>query len=181
MTSSAATLLRRGRGHQRSAVALAILGDMRTLYFDIDGTLLVGSFGAPKPALAGGVFEQLVRAAGFERLVCVGNVVAIVRTLEKSAPVDGLGMVLRVCQGVFADERWFWRVTTLIDDPAARARTVVESGGPDWFWIDDLAAHYCEQAALGAAYREHAGTRILAPTPEGDGCDLAEWLTRLRR
>lgn len=154
---------------------------MRTLYFDIDGTLLLGSFGAPKPALAGGAFERLVRAAGFERLVCVGNVVAIVRTLERSAPVDGLGMVLRVCQGVFEDEGWFRSVTTLIDDPAERARTAVGSSGRDWFWCDDLAEHYCEQAALGASYREHAGTRILAPTPDGDGRDLAEWLAGLRR
>jgi len=154
---------------------------MRTLYFDIDGTLLLGSFGAPKPALAAGAFERLVRDAGFERLVCVGNVVAIVRILEKSQPVDGLAMVLRVCQGVFEDEAWFRRVTTLVDDPAERARTVVGSTHPDWFWIDDLAEHYCENAGLGAAYREHAGTRILAPTPDGDGRDLAEWLGRLRR
>jgi hypothetical protein len=181
MTASAATLLWHGVDHQRSSGLPAILGDMRTLYFDIDGTLLLGSFGAPKPALADGAFERLVRAAGFERLVCVGNVVQIVRTLEKSAPVDGLGMVLRVCQGVFEDARWFRRVITLIDDPEERARTVVESGGADWFWIDDLAEHYCAQAALGAAYLEHAGTRILAPTPEGDGRDLAEWLSALRR
>lgn len=154
---------------------------MRTLYFDIDGTLLLGSFGAPKPALAAGAFERLVRAAGFERLVCVGNVVNIVRTLEKSRPVDGLAMVLRVCQGVFEDEAWFRRVTTLVDDPAARARAVLGSSGLDWFWIDDLAAHYCEQADLAAAYREHVGTRILVPTPDGDGRDLAGWLAGLRR
>lgn len=154
---------------------------MRTLYFDIDGTLLLGSFGAPKPALAGGAFERLVRGAGFERLVCVGNVVQIVRTLERSQPVDGLGVVLRVCQGVFEDEAWFRSVTTLIADPAARARTVLAAGGSDWFWLDDLAAEYSAQADLAAAYREHAGARILAPTPDGDGQDVAGWLAGLQR
>lgn len=154
---------------------------MRTLYFDIDGTLLLGSFGAPKPALAGGAFERLVRGAGFERLVCVGNVVQLVRTLERSQPVDGLGMVLRVCQGVFEDEAWFRSVTTLIDDPAARARTVLADGGADWRWIDDLAAHYCKEAGLAHAYREHAGARIFVPTSDGDGQDVAGWLAGLQR
>ncbi len=95
---------------------------MRTLSFDIDGTLLRGSFGAPKALLAAGAFERAVRAAGFERLVCVGNVVAIVRTLERAQPVDGQAMVLRVCQGVFEDEAWFRATTELVEDPAARAR-----------------------------------------------------------
>jgi hypothetical protein len=147
---------------------------VRTLYFDIDGTLLVGSFGAPKATLARGAFERAVRAAGFQRLVCVGNVIGIVRQLERDGrAIDGLGMVLRVCQGVFEDEAWFRAVTTLVDDPARRA-LAIELGG-DWFWVDDLAPRYCEEAGV-PALRAHLGGRILAPVPEGDGADILAWL-----
>ena len=66
--------------------------DTRVLYFDIDGTLLTES--EPKTALADGAFEQAVRAAGFDRLVCVGNVVTTIRfLLGREEPIDGLRMV----------------------------------------------------------------------------------------
>lgn len=150
---------------------------VRTLYFDIDGTLLRGSFGAPKARLAQGAFERAVRAADVERLVCVGNVVAIVRTLERGQRVDGHGMVLRVCQGVFEDEAWFRRVTDLVADPAARAAAIDEAR--DWFWVDDLAERYCVTAGRADLFRAHAGTRILVPAPDGDGGDVLRWLAGL--
>lgn len=150
---------------------------MRTLYFDIDGTLLLGSFGDPKPALAGGAFERAVRQAGVERLVCVGNVVHIVHALERLRPTDGLGTVLRVCQGVFEDEAWFRAATTLCRDPARRAAEI--DTGADWLWVDDLAATHCAEAGLADLYRVHVGGRILAPRPDDDGADVLAWLARL--
>jgi hypothetical protein len=150
---------------------------MRTLYFDIDGTLLRGTCGQPKPALAGGALERALRAAGFERLVCVGNVVHIVRALERaSRAVDGLGQVFKVCQGTFEDERWFRAVTTLVDDPEARARAIDTT--LDWYWADDLAAQYCALVARDAFFDEHRGGRILAPKPDSDGRELLDWLAR---
>ena len=150
---------------------------MRTLYFDIDGTLLLGSFGQPKPALAGGAFERAVRAAGVERLVCVGNVVEIVRQLERwgrGPPVDGLGVVLRVCQGVFEDEAWFRASTTLVADPARRALAIDPT--TDWWWCDDLAAKYCDACGVPGLL-QGAGGRILVPVPDGDGTDVLGWLS----
>ena len=86
---------------------------MRTLYYDIDGTLLDHS--VPKPLLADGAFERLVRAAQFERLVCVGNVGLIIQALERAGlPQDGLGTVWRSCRGCFEDEAWFRAATTLV-------------------------------------------------------------------
>lgn len=41
---------------------------MKTLYFDIDGTILPLDAPGPKPALADGALERVVREAGFERL-----------------------------------------------------------------------------------------------------------------
>lgn len=152
----------------------------RTLFFDIDGTLLVGSFGRPKAALADGAFERAVRAAGVERLVCVGNVIGIVRQLEATRPIDGQGMVLRLCQGAFEDEAWFRAVTTLVDDPRRRARAVAAREAEDWAWVDDQAERYCAEAALGDFFAAHVGGRIFVPTFEGDGTDVLAWLTRLR-
>lgn len=151
---------------------------MRTLYFDIDGTLLLGSFGDPKPALVDGAFERAVRRAGIERLVCVGNVVHIVRTLESSKrPIDGHATIFRTCQGVFQDERWFRSVTSLVLDPSERARHI-ELGG-DWYWVDDLAERYCEHSQLTPLFEAHAGGRIFVPVPDGDGEDVLTWLGRL--
>lgn len=153
---------------------------MRTLYFDIDGTLLSGSHGRPKPALQDGALERALRAAGFERLVCVGNVVHIVRALERaSRHVDGLGQVFRVCQGTFEDERWFRSVTTLVHDPDQRARAIDPT--LDWFWADDLAAWYCAQAERDAFFDEHRGGRILAPPPDSDGHELLAWVASRSR
>jgi hypothetical protein len=151
---------------------------VRTLYFDIDGTLLLGSFGDPKPALADGAFERAVRRAGVERLVCVGNVVHIVRTLEAGPrPIDGHATVFRTCQGVFQDEAWFRRVTSLVLDPSERARHIETAD--DWYWVDDLAERYCAQSELTALFEEHAGGRIFVPVPDGDGADVLAWLERL--
>ena len=76
---------------------------MRQLYFDIDGTLLTQ--GDPKPALTDGRFEAAIRRAQVGRLVCVGNFCNVVQMVKEVDPgYDGLGMVFRLCQGVFADE-----------------------------------------------------------------------------
>jgi hypothetical protein len=156
----------------------------RTLFFDIDGTLLVGSFGRPKAALADGAFERALRAAGFERLVCVGNVVGIVRQLEAgplARQVDGHAMVLGLCQGAFADPAWFRSVTTLVTDPRERAKVVAAHADDDWAWVDDQAERYCAEAGLDAFFDAHLGRRIFVPTFEGDGQDVLAWLGRIVR
>jgi len=45
---------------------------MKTLYFDINGTLAFHY--ECKSALVSGAFERTVRQTGFERLVCVSNI-----------------------------------------------------------------------------------------------------------
>ena len=113
----------------------------RTLYFDLDGTLIHMGFGSVKPRLAGAAFERAVRAAGFERLVCVANAVSIVHALEElGREADGVGMIHRLTFGAVSDEAWFRRVTTLVPDPRHRARFIDRT--IDWWWVDDLAARY---------------------------------------
>lgn len=149
---------------------------MRTLYFDIDGTLLDTS--VAKPLLAEGAFERLVRAAGFERLVCVGNVGLIIQALERAGlPQDALGTVYSSCRGCFEDEEWFRRVMTLVEDADDRARYL--DTDLDWYLIDDLAERYCERAGRGALYREHSGGRIFVPLQTGSGSDVVVWLESL--
>ncbi|MGE0712149.1 MAG: hypothetical protein AB7N76_29680 [Planctomycetota bacterium] len=154
---------------------------MRTLYFDIDGTVVSSFGGEAKPLLAAGAFERAVRAAGCARLVCVGNVVAIYRALERiGAAPEPAKLIFDVCRGAFQDLDWLRGALALIEDPAERARFVDTSG--DWWWVDDLAELYCGQAGRGALFAAHAGTRILACSPYGDGRDVLDWLeTRTAR
>ena len=51
---------------------------MRILYFDISGTLTREGSERAKPQLNDGAFGEAVRAAGFERLVCVSSLVRVV-------------------------------------------------------------------------------------------------------
>jgi hypothetical protein len=63
---------------------------LKTLYFDLDGTLVLSSFGQVKPRLDQGRFERGVRRAAFQRLVCVANSVAIISALARSLGVGGI-------------------------------------------------------------------------------------------
>ena len=120
---------------------------MKTLYFDIDGTVLLGSEQRPKDLLASGGLERAVRAAGVERLVCVGNLVAVIKALERiGKPQDGVGRVFASCRGAFSDESWFRGICELVSDPHERAACIDQD--LDWWWMDDLAEFYCEQSGL---------------------------------
>ena len=96
---------------------------MKTLYFDIDGTILRDS--TPKPALSDGAFERAVKTAGFAKLVCVSNVITTIQFMEKlRQEIDGLGVVFDVCRGTIHDPAWFRSMTTLVSDPEHRARCI---------------------------------------------------------
>ena len=148
---------------------------MRTLYFDIDGTILVEGSGEPKPALAQGKFEAAIRNSAIDALVCVGNFVDVVREVRTVNPdYDGIGVIFDLCQGVFTDLAWFRRVTNLARDAKDRARAIpLES---DWWYVDDLAEHYMSQAGLTRVLESERGRRILVPTKRGDGSDVISWL-----
>lgn len=147
----------------------------RVLYFDLDGTVIHSGFGSVKSALADGALERAIRSAGFGRLVCVANAVTIVHALEESGDeVDGLGMILQLTFGAFADEAWFRGVTTLVQEPRHRARHLDLSA--DWWWVDDLAQRYLTLEGMADRFDRHRGERIFAPDPEGDGQDVLDWL-----
>jgi hypothetical protein len=152
----------------------------RTLYFDLDGTIVHAAFGQVKPHLADGRLEGAIRAAGFERLVCVANMCTIVSTLiALGREVDGHDMVYRLCQGAFRDEAWFRSRTTLIPDGSRRAR-YIDFGG-DWWWVDDRAMHFLEAEGLGSHADGNLGRRLMIPQPDGDGSDVMEWLAAALR
>ena len=148
---------------------------MKCLCFDIDGTLLVGSTGKPKPALASGRLEAAIREAAVDRLICVANFASVVHTMHAVDPgFDGLGALFALCQGVFRDEVWFRRVTRLAEDPRNRGLEVSQES--DWWYVDDLAHEYLARAGLDALFKEENGHRILVPNCEGDGSEVIEWL-----
>ena len=152
---------------------------MKRLYFDVDGTILRMYTSSAKTALAGGAFERAVREAGVEELVCIGNYVAVVVEMQAiMKDFDPLGAVFEVCAGVFEDEAWFRAHTKLVADPDRRAAEV--DLACDWLYVDDLAEKYFLDADRADIFRKHHGSRIFAPTPEGDGQDVLDWLLTVR-
>jgi hypothetical protein len=153
---------------------------MRTLYFDIDGTVLCMYTPHAKPALAHGALGRAVRGAGFEKLVCVGNYCEIAHMMRPLVEnFDALGAVLEVCGGVFDDDDWFRDRTRLITKPDRRAAEVDLT--EDWWYMDDLAEKYFADVGRTKVYRAHAGGRILVPAAEGDGEDVLTWIQTIGR
>ena len=148
---------------------------MKTLYFDIDGTVLVDDEEMVKTELAGGEFETAVRAAGFEAVICVGNFCAIAHAIRSMGiEYDGVGVLYSLCRGAFTDEAWLRASTVLIEDPVHRAEYIEYTG--DWWYVDDLARHYMEKAGRVEVFTKYIGHRICAPDPKGSGRDIKEWL-----
>ena len=152
---------------------------MKTLYFDIDGTVLLLDTNRVKKALGGGMFETAVRNAGFERLVCVGNFGHVAHLLKsRNSNYDEMNVLLRLCDGAFTDEDWFRSVTTIVSNPDSRCRHINLT--EDWWYVDDLAGQFMTQAELKDILRLQLGIRVLVPDAYGDGQDIIQWLGRAR-
>lgn len=151
---------------------------MRTLYFDIDGTVLLGDGEAVKSELGAGRFEEAVRSAGFSRLVCVGYFAAIAHAVSGlGADYDALGVLFQLCRGAFQDEAWLRSRTVLVADPENRVDHIDFRG--DWWYVDDLAERYMHLAGRDDTFRANLGGRVCVPDPLGNGHDVLEWLLRL--
>ena len=148
----------------------------KTLYFDIDGTLLLVDQDKVKPLLARGRFERSVRNAGFTRLVCVGNFCSMLAVVKELGVVDfdNLGALAQICGGAFDDGPWFRSVTKLVATPERRAKHIEYSG--DWWYVDDLADEYMADAGMDDILAQHRGNRVFIPEPNGDGEDILDWL-----
>jgi hypothetical protein len=152
---------------------------IKTLYFDVDGTVLPADRPGAKPRLAGGGLEAAVRRAGFVRLVCVGNFARIAHLATAVDPgYDAMHVLFDLCGGAFADEDWFRSVTTLIRDPELRTRQIDYAG--DWWYVDDLAEEYFREAGQDGILAAHRGTRVHIPDPVGNGQDMLDWLSASR-
>ena len=146
---------------------------MKTLYFDIDGTLVAK--GAAKPRLAGGAFERAVRKAGFAHLICVSQLCVSIRGMAALRPNgDEHAMLMEVCRGVFSDPDWFRRTVQLTSAPESRVGSIDMSG--DWWYADDLADRYFAQEGREDEYKEHLGKRVYQAQTHGDGQGILEWL-----
>lgn len=148
---------------------------MKTLYFDIDGTIILREGKGPKRCLADGKLEAAIRNAQFRRLVCVGNFAKIAGLLKGGGiEYDELAALLSICCGTFTDERWFRSVTTLVAEPEHRTQHINYSD--DWWYVDDLAAEYLRAANQEDVLKLHQGSRICIPDPMGNGQDVIDWL-----
>jgi hypothetical protein len=148
---------------------------MKTLYFDIDGTVLLDDENAVKSELGDGRLEYAIREAGFDQLVCVGNYGAIAHAVKSLAPdYDELGVLFGLCRGAFRNESWLRNNVTLIENPQDRAEYIDYSA--DWWYVDDLARHYMEKSGRAGIYQSALGSRICEPDPKGNGSDILSWL-----
>ena len=151
---------------------------MRTLYFDINGTILSGDKAAVKRQLGDGHLEEAVRRAEFTRLVCVGNFGTIAHEIKELAPdYDEIGVLFRLCRGAFRDDAWFRATTIFAADPSNRAAHIDFS--EDWWYVDNLAKHYMQIAHKDEVFHSNLGHRIWMPTPDGDGRDILQWLNTI--
>ena len=148
---------------------------MRTLYFDLSGTLVDIGTGTSKAALTAGRFGDAVRRAGFGSIVCVGTMAGIIRQRAASRPeYYAAGVILRLCPDVFRDEEWFRQALGLVHDPARRGAEILLDS--DWWYVDDQADAYLARVGREHVLRAERGRRICVPEPDGDGTDILEWL-----
>lgn len=147
----------------------------RTLYFDIDGTLVHQTFGRAKGALAGGRFEALARRAGFDRLVCVSDAVSISGMLFESGqvqrPQDALAAFF---SGTIRDDgRWLDGVE-LVEDPIRRCAFIDDA--EDWYYVDDHAEAYLDRDRPDLLATAVRAGRVLPCDGSSDGREVARWL-----
>lgn len=161
----------------------------RTLFFDIDDTILAGD--RPKPALCGGRLERIIKAR-FDRLVCASGWVDIFRNLPPYK-LDVREQIWRRTAGedaehddwptegyhhpLFPDKTWFVGNTGLVEWADFRCEDIDLDS--DWYYIDDLAEQYFVKTWGQDLYQEHAFTRIFIPDPHGVGADVLDFIGRI--
>ena len=158
----------------------------RVLYWDIDGTIIDQSIDeAVKPALAGGVFQSWIEAAGFDHTICVSGRAtmardALFRPYEIAAGMSPeqeevcMRSVWETVYDAFPSFEAFAQLTRLRyeNDDRGQAIDLTE----DWYYLDDLADHFFIKAYGERVFEEELGRRILMCDPEGDGSDIIAWL-----
>jgi hypothetical protein len=147
----------------------------KSLYFDIDGTILDGSTKAVKKNLQNGQLELKIKEGNFEKIVCVGNVNDIFQGLEDMGQhVDNIEIVYTLCFDAFTDFDWFVSSICCLKPPDQRIKQIDFSG--DWWYLDDQADKYLKKSGKNEILKQHKGKRILIPNPGGDGHDIISWL-----
>jgi len=146
----------------------------KSLYFDIDGTILDQTTKAVKKKLQNGQLELKIREANFDRLYCVGNVNDIFHGLEEMGQnVDSVEIIYTLCFDAFTDFDWF--VSNVFCAKKPDERIVKINFDVDWWYMDDLADQYFKKSGKNEVLKEQKGTRILIPSPVGDGEDIISW------
>jgi hypothetical protein len=148
---------------------------MKTLFFDIDGTILADGTGKCKPALRGGALERAIRLCGFEAVICVGNICYIITCLqEMGKEIQPMELIFELCDGAFENLDWMMKEVQYMKDPTSRGDQIDFEG--DFYYADDLAEYYLTLADKTELFARHSGKRILVPDPDSTGEDLLRWL-----
>jgi len=146
----------------------------KLLYFDIDGTILDGSTKAVKSNLQNGQLELKIRENHFDKIYCIGNVNDIFKGLEKMGQhIDSVEIIYTLCFDAFTDFNWFMNNVCCTQNPDLRIKQIQFM--QDWWYMDVLAKRYFNSGETKKTLKEHLGTRILIPEPNGDGKDIINW------
>lgn len=150
----------------------------RILYFDINGTIVLGDSNTPKPKLAHGGLEAALKSAGVDQVVCVSSIaVFILQAVELGRERDPIGALFKACSGTFLDLDWFREHVIIPEKPSPRVACIDET--QDWWYMDDAAEYYCGQAKRYDLYNAWEGSRILVPSPLSDGSEALKWIQNI--
>jgi hypothetical protein len=152
---------------------------MRKLYFDIDGVFLDYDE-EQRPLFCDGTLEDLVKACGFDKLVCVSGRSDMVNAevFGRKPYLEQKDLIHQLLNRIFSDEDWFLSRLNLAYDTDDRCRHI--DLNEDWWYLDDWADKFFKREHGEALYTQHLGLRVLLVDPHGDGSDVLRWFRRIR-
>jgi len=154
---------------------------MKTLYFDIDGTIN-DYHDVTKRRLSDGTLQKLLIRKGFERLVCVSGWTTMIRDASRNPYLrptmeQQVETLRQVIVEAFPDKEDFHARCKLEFENDQRGRHI--NLAEDFYYLDDWAKEFFEKHHGPGSYAAYESTRILMCDPYSDGEDIIEFLERI--
>ena len=136
---------------------------MKTLYFDIDGTIN-DYHDVTKRRLSDGTLQKLLIRKGFERLVCVSGWTTMIRDASRNpyfrpTMEQQIETLRQVIVEAFPDKEDFHARCKLEFENDQRGRHI--NLAEDFYYLDDWAKEFFEKHHGPGSYAAYESTRIL--------------------
>ena len=150
----------------------------KTLYFDIDGTILDASTKAVKKNLQNGQLELKIKERNFDDIFCLGNVNEIFKGLDDMGQhVESVEILYTLCFDAFTDFDWFTKSINCLKTPGKQFRQIEFIG--NWWYMDDQAVNFLRKCGKSEILKQESAKRILIPNPDSDGNEIISWLENI--